>query len=165
MGKTKEDPTAVKDLPIWKNKEGKEIQVVGRKVNTLKGKVGESGDPFYEYEILKKLAEMELPAAKPIGTIKQNGDYFILTERIPRLRWSEKDNLHLKEKGYSDEDITSLMAQAEQKMDELKVRFDQAGVIRSWKLKDMVFEIDFQNKKITSMVPTDWERTKIVERE
>jgi hypothetical protein len=29
----------------------------------------------------------------------------------------------------------------------------------------MVFEVDVENKKITSMVPTDWERTKIVEKE
>jgi hypothetical protein len=50
-------------------------------------------------------------------------------------------------------------------MSELKTQFDTAGVVRSWKLKDMVFEVDVENKKIASMVPTDWERTRIVEKE
>jgi hypothetical protein len=53
-GRVREDPSAVKDLPAWKNQEGKEIQVVSRRINVTKGKVGESGDPFYEYKILEK---------------------------------------------------------------------------------------------------------------
>ena len=52
-GRIREDPTAVKDLPIWKNTEGVEIQTVGRRVNATKGVVRESGDPFYEYKILE----------------------------------------------------------------------------------------------------------------
>lgn len=106
---------------------------------------------------------MGLPAAKPIAKAEQSGTHIIVMERIPGLRWSEKGSLNLKEKGYSDEDIANLMNEAEQKMSELKARFDEAGVIRGWKLKDMVFEVDVENKTITSMVPTDWERTKIVE--
>ncbi len=85
-------------------------------------------------------------------------------ERIPGIRWSEKDNLNLKDRGYSDEDIAILMTEAEQKMMELKIQFEEAGIVRNWKLKDMVFQIDFENKKVTSMIPTDWERTKIVEK-
>jgi hypothetical protein len=160
----REDPTAVKDLPVWKNIEGAEIQTVGRRVNTSKGVVGKSGDPFYEYRILERLTQMGLPAAKPIAKAEQAGTYIIVTERIPGLRWSERNNLNLKERGYSDEDINSLMIKAEQKMNELKKLFDLAGVVRGWKLKDMVFEVDVENKKIISMVPTDWERTTIVEK-
>ncbi len=84
-------------------------------------------------------------------------------ERIPGVRWSERDSLNLKEKGYSDEDIQQLMNSAEQKMNDLKIQFEQAGVMRGWKLKDMVFQIDIENKKIVRLVPTDWERTKIME--
>lgn len=163
-GRVREDPTAVKDLPIWKNTEGVEIQTVGRRVNTAKGTVGESGDPFYEYKILERLAQMGLPAARPIAKAEQANTHIIVMERIPGLRWSERDSLNLKERGYSDEDIAALMTEAEQRMNELKTQFDEAGVIRNWKLKDMVFEVDVKNKKITSMVPTDWERTKIVEK-
>lgn len=163
-GRVREDPTAVKDLPVWKNTDGAELHIVGRRVNTAKGAVGESGDPFHEYKILERLAQMELPAAKPVAKAEQAGTHIIVMERIPGLRWSEKDSLNLKEKGYSDEDIATLMTEAEQKMSELKARFDEAGVIRGWKLKDMVFEVDIENKKIISMVPTDWERTKIVEK-
>ena len=155
----------MKDLPVWKNEEGGEIQTVGRRVNISKGVVGESGDPFYEYKILEQLARMGLPAAKPIAIVEQSGTHIIVMERIPGLRWSERVSLNLKEKGYSNEDITALTAEAEQKMNELKARFDEAGVVRGWKLKDMVFEIDVEKKKIVSIIPTDWERTKIVEKE
>ncbi len=164
-GVVREDPTAVKDLPAWTNAEGKEIHTVGRRVNTIKGAVGESGDPFYEYKILEKLTVMGLPVAKPIAKAEQAGTHIIVMERIPGIRWSEKESLNLKENGYSDEDISTLMQQAEERMDELKVQFEQVGVVRGWKLKDMVFEIDVENKRITSIVPTDWERTKIVVRQ
>ena len=107
---------------------------------------------------------MGLPAAKPIAKAEQTDTHIIIMERIPGLRWSERDSLNLKERGYSDEDINTLIAEAEQKMNELKARFDEAGVVRGWKLKDMVFQVDIENKKISSIVPTDWERTKIVEK-
>ncbi|HVV15226.1 MAG TPA: hypothetical protein VHD55_02420 [Candidatus Paceibacterota bacterium] len=164
-GALREDPTAVKDLPVWTNSNGIEILTVGRRVNTIKGAVGESGDPFYEYKILEKLMEIGLPAARPIAKAEQGGTHIIVMERIPGVRWSERESLNLKEKGYSDEDIATLISEAEQKMDGLKTRFDEAGVIRSWKLKDMVFEIDIENKKVISIVPTDWERTKIIEKQ
>ena len=162
-GMVREDPTAVKDLPVWKNKDGREILTVGKKVNIDKGAVAESNDPFYEYKILERLAKIGLPAAKPIAKVEQDGVHIIVMERIPGIRWPEKENLKLKEQGFSDEDILALMAEAEQKMNELKIRFEQSGIVREWKLKDMIFQIDFENKKITAVIPTDWERTKIVE--
>ncbi len=164
-GVVREDPTAVKDLPAWKNDDGKEVQTVGKRININKGEVGESGDPFHEYKILDRLNQMGLPSARPIAKAEKSGVHIIVMERIPGLRWSEKDSLNLKENGYSNEDIASLMAEAELRMNELKTQFDEAGIIRSWKLKDMVFEVDVENKKIASMVPTDWERTKVVEKE
>jgi hypothetical protein len=164
-GRVREDPSAVKDLPAWKNQEGKEIQVVSRRINVTKGKVGESGDPFYEYKILEKLAAMGLPAAKPIAKAEQNGTHLFVMERIPGFRWSEKENLGLKGRGFSDDDIASLLGEAEKKMNELRIGFEAAGVKRNWKLKDMVLEIDLDNKRIISVVPTDWERTEIIEKE
>lgn len=162
-GVVREDPTIVKDFPVWRNPKGVEIQTVGRRVNITKGAVGESGDPFHEYRILEKLARMGLRAAKPVAKAEQAGTYIIVMERIPGLRWSERASLNLKERGYSDGDIATLMHEAERKMGELKTQFSEAGVIRGWKLKDMVFQIDTENKTIVSIVPTDWERTNIVE--
>ena len=49
-------------------------------------------------------------------------------------------------------------------MIELQQHFEEAGIIRSWKLKDMIFNIDIENKRINGIVPTDWERTKIDEK-
>ena len=163
-GVVREDPTAVKDLPTWKNNEGIELKTVARHVDTKKGKVGESGDPFYEYKIQEQLRQLGLPAAKPIAKAEQAGDHIIVMECIPGLRWSERDSLNLKEQGYSEEDLSNLMVQTEQKMDELKTKFEQVGVVRGWKLKDMVIQIDFDHKQVLSVIPTDWERTKIITR-
>ena len=163
-GIVREDPTTVRDFPVWTNSDRKEVRTVGKKVNVAKGKVSESGDPFYEYKILQLLAKMGLPAAKPVAKTKQNGTCLIVMERILGIRWSEKDQLDLKNRGYSDEDIAGLYANAEQMMADLKVRFEEVGVVRGWKLQDMVFQIDIDNKKITSIIPTDWERTKIVQK-
>jgi hypothetical protein len=162
-GSVRDDPTAVKDLPVWKNHQGQEVLTVAKRVDTTKGKVGKSGDPFYEYKIMQKVTEIGLPAAKTIAIAEQAGIHLIVMERIPGTRWSELKDLHLLEQGYSSEDIDSLAAQAEEKMELLKVQFEQAGIIRKWKLKDMVLQIDIENKKITAVVPTDWERTKIVD--
>lgn len=164
-GVVREDPNAVKDLPSWKSTKGEELLVVGKKVNTAKGEIRDSNDPFYEYHLLEKLSQMGLPAARPIAKAEQANNYLIIMERIPGIRWSEKDIFNSDNNHFSEKDAAALTAEAEQKMNELKIKFDQAGVIRPWKLKDMVFNVDFENKKIISLVPTDWERTKIIETE
>lgn len=160
-GHVREDPTAVKDLPVWRNAAGVELRTVGKRVNTRKGAIGESGDPFYEYTILEQLEALKLPAARPVARAEHAGTHLIVMTRVLGTRWSEKESLQLKENGYSDDDIASLLTQAEEKMGELQQQFEAKGVMRSWKLKDMVFEIDVPNKRILSMTPTDWERTKI----
>ena len=161
-GRVREDPTAVKDLPNWKNKEGQELAVVGKRIDITKGKTGESGDPFYEYKILEKLAQMGLPAARPIAKVEQADKKIIVMERIPGIRWSERDSL-VHDKGFSKKEAEDLMVQAERMMNDLKKKFDDAGITRKWKLQDMVFQIDYENKKFLSVVPTDWERTKTKE--
>lgn len=161
-GRVREDPTAVKDLPVWENSKGEQIVCVGKRVNILKGNVIKSGDPFYEYEILKILYEEGLPGARPIVKVKQGESHIIVMERIPGIRWTEKEALILKTRGYSDDDIQNLKNQAQQKMEEVQQQFEAAGIIRKWALKDMVFQIDIENKKIIRVMPTDWERTKII---
>src|SRR3989338_962751 len=156
-----EDPTTVKDLHVWRNNNGKELHVVAKRVNTGKGEMMKSGDPFYEYKILKLVQELGLLAAKPVAKVEKGNVHLIIMERIFGVRWSEKDSLNLKERGYSNKDIENLKMQAESKMEQLKKKFEEAGIIRGWKLKDMVFDVDIENKIIRGIVPTDWERTKI----
>ncbi len=161
LGKIREDPTAVKEFPIWSDTTGNELRTIGKKVNVEKGRIGESGDPFYEYKIMEIVDSVGLPVSKPIAKAEQQGTYLIVMEKVEGIDWYGKNALKLKEKGYSDEDIEGLKRQAEKQMCELKNRFEEAGIIRSWKLKDMVFDIDVENKRIRKIIPTDWERTKI----
>lgn len=160
-GRVREDPTAVKELPAWFDSESNELYTVARRVNIEKGEIGKSGDPFYEYQVLKLLQELKLPAAKPVAKAEQGNEYLIVMEKITGVRWSGKDALRFRESGYSEEDIEDLKRQAEEQMAALQSRFEEAGIIREWKLKDMVFDVDVQWKKVRKVTPTDWERTRI----
>ena len=163
QGRVREDPTAVKDFPVWKREDDQELLTVARRVNAVKGEVGNSGDPFYEYGILEKLQRMGLPAARPVAKAEQAGTHIIVMERIPGVRWSEKDAQSLKEKGFSDVEIDSLKTEAQRQMEELQQQFEVKGVKRGWKLSDMVLQVDTEHKRLVAIVPTDWERTTISE--
>ncbi len=160
-GRVREDPTAVKELPIWSDSEGNQLQTIGKRVNIEKGKVGESGDPFYEYHIMEIVREAGLPTPRPIAKAEQDGSHLIVMEKAQGIGWHEKDALHLKEKGYTDGDIEALKQQAEEQMLVLKTKFEEAGIERGWKLKDMIFDVDIENKTLRSITPVDWERTKV----
>ncbi len=160
-GRVREDPTAVKELPVWKNADNTELRAIGKKVNIEKGKVGESGDPFYEYRIMEIVSEAGLPTPRPIAKVEQSGAHLIVMEKVQGIGWYDKDALHLKEQGYSNEDIEALKRQAEEQMIQLQAKFEEAGIQRGWKLKDMIFDVDIENKTIRGITPVDWERTKI----
>ncbi len=162
-GRVREDPTAVKEFPVWADANRQELPTIGKRVNVEKGKVGESGDPFYEYKIMEIVTSVGLPAPRPVAKVEQQGTHLIVMEKVKGISWHEKNASKLKEKGYSDEDVENLIKQAEIVMTELQQRFNEAGIIRGWKLKDMIFDIDIENKKINKIIPTDWERTKIDE--
>ncbi|MCL5410248.1 MAG: hypothetical protein M1324_00105 [Patescibacteria group bacterium] len=160
-GRVREDPTAVKELPVWRDMSGQELRTIGKRVNIEKGKVVESGDPFYEYKIMETVLSVGLPAPRPVAKVEQQGTHLIIMEKAQGVGWYEKNALKLKGKGYNDEDVDSLKGQAETMMAELQQRFEEAGIVRGWKLKDMIFDIDIENKKIRKITPVDWERTKI----
>ncbi len=157
-GMVREDPTAVKNFPAWINKE-EILMTIGKKVNVKKGKIGESKNPFYEYEIIKALNEVGLPSPRLIAKAENNGNYLFVMEKVPGINWYEKD--FLDQMGLNKEDKENILKEAEMKMEELKNKFEKAGVERGWKLKDMVFDIDFESKTIRKITPVDFERTKI----
>jgi len=159
-GTVSEDPTAVKDFPVWENGNGDRLFTVGKRVNLDKGMINKTKDPFYEYMIMKIVQQKNLPGAKPIVKISQGNSHLIIMERIPGLRWSYRHEL-LK-KGFTNEDVDRLHKKAEAMMSELQKRFEREGIMRDWKLSDMVFDIDIENKDLRSLTPVDWERTKIL---
>lgn len=161
QGKIKEDPTAVKEFPEWNDGKGKKLYIVAKKVNIEKSQVGKTGDPFHEYKIMEIAKEFDLPAPKPIAKIEQNKIHIILMEKVEGFRWIERDVEVLNRAGLTEVDKENLIAQAEKLMSDLDDRFSEIGLIRKWKLKDMIFDIDLKTKTVRSLTPTDWERTKI----
>ena len=89
-GRVREDLTAVKEFPTWVDSKGNELKVVGKRVNIEKGKIAQSGNPFYEYDIIQAVHSIGLPGANPIAKIEQNNSYLILTEKIKGIGWYEK---------------------------------------------------------------------------
>ncbi|MBP9771360.1 MAG: hypothetical protein KBD16_00330 [Candidatus Pacebacteria bacterium] len=161
QGVAREDPTATKDLPVWRNEDGGELHVVGKKVNTSKSHVGKSEDPFYEYSIMEIAREFGLPAARPIAKAQRGSDHLIIMEKIEGIRWTEEGMKPILEARLSDSEKAEMLAEAERLMTSLQVRYEHIGLIRTWKLKDMVCDVDIPNRKVRGLVPTDWERTKI----
>ena len=160
-GLVKEDPTATKDLPVWKDLSGKELRVVGKKVNTVKSQVGKSGDPFYEYSIMEIAKEFDLPAPTPIAKAEHDDQHLIVMENVEGIRWTDEGMKPIHEANLTEEEKKVMLTQAQELMDNLQERFDAIGLVRKWKLKDMIFDVDIPNRKVLGITPTDWERTKI----
>ncbi len=160
-GEIEEDLTAVKDLPVWVNEQGKELFTVGKKVNAEKSQVGKSGDVFYEYEIMKLATELGLPCPKPVSRVEHGGVHILIMEKVQGFRWTDSDVQKIKESGLTEEEIDQLKKQAEEMMNELRNKFEEVGIVRTWKLNDMIFELDIPNRVVVKITPVDWERTKI----
>ncbi|HTK33145.1 MAG TPA: hypothetical protein VL335_01195 [Candidatus Paceibacterota bacterium] len=160
-GKIKEDPTAVKDLPVWHNHNKDELYTVGKKVNIAKSQVEKSGDPFYEYSIMEIAHEFGLPAPEPIAKIKHGDDHLIIMRKVEGIRWTKDGMEPINNSNLTEKDKKDMLFQAEKLMSEIQEKFEAIGLSRTWKLKDMIAQVDIPNKKVLGIVPTDWERTKI----
>ena len=184
FGSIKDDPTTVKDFPRWFAKDGTSLDIVARRVNPDKGMVRETGDPFHEYEILRRIEEAnkiaeecgkaKLPAAKPVAKVTVGTTYFIIMERIPGIRFVEKDvpkmigeNVENMDEVKYYMDIEDFKRQTEQHIRALQQLFAAAGITRTspargpksdsgWDIEDMVFT--FKGNRIETVTPTDWER-------
>ena len=64
-----EDPTAVKDLPLWTNPECQTLATVAKRVNTEKAQIKKTADPFYEYKVMEIIQKLGLPVSKIIPSI------------------------------------------------------------------------------------------------
>jgi len=162
-GTVREDPTAVKELPEWLNGRGEKLAVVAKKVNNEKGKIRKFGDPLYEYRIMKIVLDAGLPAAEPIATVHSEAESLIVMKKLSGIGGHERGMNELRARGFSEEDIMNIKTKAGAMMAELREKFEAEGIKRSWDLKDMIIDIDFAAKKVISLTPVDWEKTKIEE--
>ncbi len=161
-GRVREDPTAVKDFPARTAPNGRELEVVAKRVNIEKARIAKSHNPFYEYDILQILKEIDLPAPRPVARITQGDKHFFLMTKVKGDRWTLSDRAWLKAKGIDIEKaLPELRRQAESILRGLQIRFDVAGIDRPWDTKDMVFDVDWERLKIISVTPTDWEKAVI----
>jgi hypothetical protein len=162
-GRVKEDPTAVVDFPTWVDDSGRQLELVAKRVNIEKAQISREDDPFYEYRVMEIVRYLNLPCPMPIVKVRRGSEYMIVMEKVKGFRLVGKDLEELKSRLHPEQ-IQELKSKAEEMMADLKKRFEDAGIIRSFKLTDMILEFDFSdanNPAIKSMTPVDWERTKI----
>lgn len=157
----RKEHSSVKVLPVWTDTEGHELHTIAKKIKTTASCVGEPKYRFHEYDVMKIVNRAGLPAPKVIAKAEQAGQCLIVMERIHGVSWYDKKAFALKEKGYSDEEILQLYHQAEAVVDDLKRRFEEAGITREWVMKDMIFDVDLEQKRIQGMIPTDWSNVAI----
>lgn len=158
QGKVREDPTAVKYFPNWQDNNRNVKSIVAKKVNTEKGKIRKSGDPFYEAKIMqyiKKQNIYHLQVSDVIAKVEQDGEYFIVMERITGRTWTEILS------NYSESQILSITKQTKQIIEQLKQKYSNIGIVRNFDLKDMIFKID-EKGNVSDIIPTDWEKTKLI---
>ncbi len=164
-GSVREDPTASKFLSEWTNNQGEVIQPVSKKVNLEKVKTrteneGEKfADPLLEYKMISLCQALDLLSAKPIGFVEQGDNLYILMERVKGYTWTKRDKEVLGKLGFTADDQEPIQRQIEEQMNALKEKFEEFGIYRKWKHKDMVFDLDIENKRVTNIVPVDWERS------
>lgn len=162
-GSVREDTTASKFLPEWQNKQGEVIQSVSKKVNREKVRTSTKAtgekfeDPLLEHKMMSLCQILDLPSAKPIGFVEQDNDLYTLMERVKGYTWTKRDKEALGQRGLTVEDQEPIQRQIEEQMSVLKEKLEAFGIYRKWKHKDMVFDLDIENKTITDIVPVDWE--------
>ncbi len=162
-GSVREDPTASKFLPEWRNNQGETIQPVSKKVNLEKVRTRtEAGvekfeDPLLEYKMMSLCQILDLPSAKPIGFVEQGDNSFTLMERVRGYTWTKRDKEVLGKLGLTTEDEGPIQRQIEEHMSAFKEKLEEFGIYRKWKHKDMVFGLDVGLKTVTGIVPVDWE--------
>lgn len=163
-GQRKEDPTKVKELPVWADKNGNQLNVIGKRISIGKGEMGRTENPFHEYDVMKILGTIGFPTSIPVAKVAHDGIYLLVMEKVSGIGWYEfeKKLPFFREQGFSEEIVRELKKQAEEQMQKVKEELEEAGVDKGrWKLNDMIFDIDIENKRIRNVVPVDWERAKI----
>lgn len=155
-GRIWDDPTAVRDFPVWRNPRGEELRVVCKRVNRYKSQVRDSGDPFYEYRILQLVRELGFMTARPLARIGQRGDHFIVTEKVEGLRWVRR-----RDAGLDKPACARIRAEAKPIMLRLEAAHADVGISRPWGIKDMILQLDPDTRAVRTVIPVDWERAKL----
>lgn len=161
----REDPTAVLDLPPWKNSSGEVLDTVVKIVNPEKSQIAKSGNPFYEYDVMKIVKKLGFSSPALIAKIKQGDKFAFVMEKAKGYRLVGDDLEELKER-LTQEEINVLKPQAENMMFDIQRKLEEFGIYRTVKLTDMIVDIvfsDSESPRIIGLTPIDWERTRIDE--
>lgn len=157
-GSLRDDPGAVRQLPDWKAKD-RIVTPIAKRANRGKSMLKETGEPLYEYNLLSYIQSLGLPAPKPIGFFENEQDSIFLMEKVAGYT---KKELDVAVSEWSVGDINQLKQDTERAMTELENLFLVNGLQRSWKVNDMVFQIDVANRRLARLIPTDFERTRVL---
>lgn len=119
-------------------------------VETDKSSVGKSGIPFLEPIAMEYARRIGLPAPLVTDLLVQNGYYIFATKLLDYVPGKKLLEIY----PALQEDLLLLAEQ-------LRLQYENYGLVRKMDLKDMLFK--FENNEIKDIVPVDFERLKFNE--
>jgi len=152
-----DDNSRIREI-ILRRKDGTEIPVVSKRVSLTKVR----REPFEEFQILQRVQQEGLPGPKPIATIEARGNKYILMEKVEGIPL-KKITPETLQKYFGQSDVQSHIYTIKAKVEELKQRYAQSGIIREdWDPKDLIASYNSETQEWV-VTPVDFEKTKLKE--
>ena len=152
-----DDNSRIREVVLMR-KDGTEIPVVSKRISLTKVR----REPFEEFQILQKVQQEGLPGPKPIATVEARGNRYILMEKVEGTPF-KKITPETLQKFLGQEDVRSHIDTIKTKVEELKQRYTQSGIIRKdWDPKDLIASYNSETQEWV-VIPVDFEKTKLKE--
>jgi hypothetical protein len=152
-----DDNSRIREI-VLRRKDGTEIPMVSKRISLTKVRF----EPFEEFQILQRVQKEGLPGPKPIATIEARGNRYILMEKVEGIPL-KKISPETLQKYFGQSDVQSHIDAIKVKVEELKQRYTQSGIIREdWDIKDLIASYNSETQEWT-ITPVDFEKTKLKE--
>ncbi len=152
-----DDNSRIREVVLTR-KDGTEIPVVSKRISLTKVR----REPFEEFKILQRVQQEGLPGPKPIATVDARGNRYILMGKVEGTPL-KKITLETLQKFLGQEDVQGHIDTIKAKVEELKQRYAQSGIIREdWDPKDLIVSYNSETQEWV-VTPVDFEKTEFKE--
>lgn len=152
-----DDNSRIREV-VLKRKDGTKVSLVSKRISITKVR----REPFEEFQILQRVQQEGLPGPKPIATLEARGNQYILMEKVEGIPL-KKITPETLQKYFGQENIQSHIDKIKTKVDDLKQRYAQSGIIREdWDPKDLIASYNAETQDWT-ITPVDFEKTELKE--
>lgn len=156
----KDEKVEVRNMPVWHNEKGEKLKTVAKNIITSSDKKGSAKDSLFEYKIIRLAHSLGLPAPNAVTKAENKDKHLMVVEEPSGFRWKDREEF-FREYNLNDEEVKDIKKQAGEEIKNLREIFKNAGIAKDWKMEDLVFDVDFNNRKINNVTPLNFEKSKI----